>query len=85
MLRIDPTKVLWKEVDGLVVILLISAGNFLELNKSGSVIWRMIAEGTPIDHIAAKMATLFDAPAEKLQTDVNSFISQMKTQGFITD
>ncbi|HEU5047156.1 MAG TPA: PqqD family protein [Rickettsiales bacterium] len=80
---IDSKKVLWKEVDGLVVVLLISAGYFIELNKVGSTIWKLLAEGKSVEEIVAAMMKIYDVAAEKLTADVKAFIERMAEQGLV--
>lgn len=83
MPRIDPQKVLWKEVDGLVVVLLISAGHFIELNKVGSAIWRLLAENKSVDEIVTSMTRTYDVAADRLTADIQSFIARMEEQGLV--
>lgn len=83
MPRIDPNKVLWKEVDGLVVVLLVSSGYFIELNKIGSVIWKLLALGKTVNEVIDAMAETYDVSNEKLSSDVNAFIEEMMSQGLL--
>ena len=85
MARIDPGKVLWKEVDGLVIVLLIATGNFIELNKIGSAVWKQLAEGKGVDAIILTLKDVYDVTEAQLKTDVNSFISQMVKQGLLQE
>ncbi len=85
MPHINKSAVLWKEVDGLVVILLIANGNFIELNRTGSFIWKQIAEGAAVNEIVEKMSRTFDAPKEKLSTDVREFVARVISRGLVNE
>jgi hypothetical protein len=83
MLQINQNAVLWREVDGLVIVLLIASSNFIELNKIGSAIWKLVAEGNTPDQIIEKMLKSYDVSKEKLTADVNDFIAQMVAKGMV--
>ncbi len=82
---IDPESVLWKEIDGKVVVLLISSGTFCELNKIGSIIWKLLAAGNNTDSIIAQIAATHDISGTQLSTDVHEFMKNMIAQGLVRE
>ena len=85
MPHIDSNKTLWREVDGKVVVLLISSGNFIELNKTGSTVWKFLAEGKTVDGIVSAMLETYNVAREELVSDVNAYIGQMVSRGLLQD
>ena len=83
MSLIDSNTVTWKEINGVVVILLLSSGEFFELNKVGSHIWKFLVYGNTPDQIIEEMVKLYAAPANKMMTDVNDFIKNLVEKGML--
>lgn len=83
MPRIDSSSVLWKEVDGTVVVLLTGRSHFVEFNKVGSAIWKFLAQGYTTGQIVDEMAENYDVSREKLTLDVNQFIGRMTVEGIL--
>ena len=83
MLHIDPQKVIWKEIDGKVTVLLLESGSFFELNKVGGTVWKLLAEGKTISAIIEHMAGTFAAPSHQLTKDVNVFIEHTIKKGLL--
>ena len=57
---------------------------FLSLNPVGSHVWQLIEAGRPIDDITESIRSTFDAPADELERDVESFVSQLVAFGIAT-
>ena len=76
---------MWKEVDGLVVILLVSSGSFFELNKIGSEIWRMVAQEKELDKIADNLLKTYDVSRAKLLSDIQAFAKKMISDGMLIE
>ena len=80
MPTIDKNSVLWKEVDGKVVVLLLSSGTYCELNSIGSDIWKLLAEGHDKDAIVAELGKQYKVSAGQLGKDVDTFFERMVEQ-----
>lgn len=85
MYSIDKSKVLFREQDGIVTVLMLEAGDFYELNAVGSMVWKLLAEGLEPDAIIERLATTFDATREQLAIDVHAFIVKMIASGLIEE
>lgn len=83
MPHIDPENVLWKEIDGKVIVLHISSADFLELNGSAGAIWKLIAEGNDADAIVNTMAEIYNVSRKQLTRDVGKFIARMAAKGLL--
>ena len=83
MPRIDANTVIWKEANAIVTILFLASGNFFELNKVGSDIWKLLAEGHTEEGIVEKMLQTYAVSKEKLASDVKAFIALMISNGLL--
>jgi len=77
MPHICENRVLWKEKNGVVTVLLISSGNFFEFNAVGSAVWRLLAAGHSTDEIIDSLTKTYGVPREQLALDVHGFIVKM--------
>lgn len=77
MAKIREKHILWKEKKGIVTVLMLLSGKFFEFNPVGSTIWKCIAEGQDEKAIIDTLASMYDAPREKLAQDLRNFIEKM--------
>ncbi|MGE0755014.1 MAG: PqqD family protein, partial [Alphaproteobacteria bacterium] len=80
---IDPKTVLWKELNGKDVVLMMESGSFCELNGMGSHIWRLLAQGMDNEQILAELHAAYEVSQEQLVQDVDAFITSMVKQGML--
>jgi hypothetical protein len=84
--RLTPAKHVVSTMHGTRTVLLDSrSGHYYGLDEVGSRIWNLAQAGFAPASIAAKLAQEYDAPAEKLQQDVQSFISHLKSSRLLED
>ena len=77
MYRIDPQRVVWKEAEGTVTVLLLESGQFFELNRVGSAIWKLLDDGKSPAEITAALHASFNASYAQLETDMERFFADM--------
>lgn len=82
-LQINKDAILWKDVQGRVIVLLIENGSFCELNALGSRIWSFLVEGSSKEEIIKALQQSYDIPRETLEKDVDAFIARMTEQGIL--
>src|ERR1041384_5075231 len=58
---------------------------FFELNPVGSVVWAKLAEGWSLRQIIGHLATQFDAPQERITSDVHNFVELLKRNLLVQD
>jgi glutamate synthase domain-containing protein 3 len=64
-------------LDGEVVILDDRAGKYLGLNKSGAVIWQVLAEGGSSEDGVQALVETYSISPERSEADVRQLISEL--------
>ena len=75
--------VLWKFIDGETVIVKPDSDKYSYLNSTGTIIWKMIDEGSPVGKIVDYFVHYYDHPAENLQADIEEIIEKLVGEGFV--
>jgi len=76
--------VLAEDVDGNVVLITAAGDELLDLNPTGSAVWRALGAGADLDAIVATVRDAFpDAPADALATDVSTFLAELVEAGLV--
>lgn len=84
--RLKPTKHVVSTVHGTRTVLLDSrSGRYFGLDEVGSRIWQLAEAGLPPSGIAEKLAEEYDAPADRLEQDVQEFITELKDSRLLED
>ncbi len=70
--------VVWRLVEGEVVLLNVTSGHYYSLDDVGSRIWSLLpAEGTTLAALQAQLEEEFDAPAEVIDRDLRALIERL--------
>ncbi len=76
--------VLAEDVDGIVVLITAAGDELLDLNPTGSAVWRALGDGADLDTIVAAVSDAFpDAPADAVTTDVSAFLAELLEAGLV--
>ena len=73
----------WREVEGEVVALDLRNSSYLGINKTGAVIWPLLAEGADIEALVKAVTERFDVDEPTARQDVSSFIEDLSSKGLI--
>jgi hypothetical protein len=79
-----PENITYEFIDANVYILDINNGEYYELSKSASIIWREIAGGKDIYEIKKKLQSLF-IENKRIDDDIDEAIKNFIKLGFIED
>ena len=72
-----PQGVLYQELPGEAVVLNLATAEYFHLNDVGHAAWEMIRSGTDRQAIDAKLTCEYDAPPEKIRSDLDAFLKQL--------
>lgn len=76
--------VLSEDVDGIVILINAAGDELLDLNATGSVVWRALGDGADLDTLVAAVQAAFpDAPADALAADVAAFLAELGEAGLV--
>ena len=74
-------KVLWREIDGEVVLLEPSRGHYYGIEGVGVHIWRLLQKTSTIEGLLRRLVKEYDEKPADLRKDVQKFIERLKSSG----
>jgi hypothetical protein len=75
--------VLWRDVQGEVVILDQDGGLILGLNGTGARVWGLLDGARPLADIAAELAAVHELPSSQIESDVLAFARELLERGLV--
>ena len=75
--------VVFRDLDGEVVILNLASGKYFGLDPVGTRIWQLIEEHRRLDHVLRHLLGEYDAPADTLERDLMTLASELLQRGLI--
>ena len=78
-----PDHVVYRELDGALVLTSLAVGGFLRLDEVGRAIWTALAQGLDVDAVVAELTRTYDVAEERCRADVVSFISDLERRGLL--
>lgn len=82
--RLRASDLTWREVDQQVVVLDLRSSAFLELNRTGTVLWKALTEGSISDEeLAARLTSLYGIDDDRARRDVGAFIQSLEDMGLL--
>lgn len=83
-IRLREQGIVWREVDGEIVILDTQKSVYASINRSGSVLWLCLASGGATrEHLVAQLQERFGLNPEMASRDVDAFLALMRDQGML--
>jgi hypothetical protein len=74
---------IWREVDGQVIVLDKRTWSYLSINDSGALLWREIAKGAKRAELVERLHETYGLDAQTASRDVEDFISMMQRHGLL--
>ena len=81
--HIDPNKIVWRNIDGDVVILNLDSGVYYNLNKTGSLIWCLLDKQRSTEEIIERICERYRIAPEKASRDILAVIEDLKKESLI--
>ena len=80
-----PSDVLFQEVNGEVVALSMTTGNYHGMNEVASRMWHLIQQHENLDSAIATLLEEYDVPETQLRKDMSQFVEQLLSSGLIEE
>ena len=80
-LKRDPLE--WREVEGEVVALDVEAAEYLAANRTGAVLWRLLADGASHEQLVQALVSGFDVDEATAARDAESFVATLRERDLI--
>lgn len=84
-LRLKPTAVRWREIDGEIIAIDLGSSTYLSTNESGSFLWRRLVDGASREQLAAELQERFSLDADRAQADVDAFLRGLTDRGLLEE
>lgn len=84
VVRIRPTNVSWREVDGDVIALDLDSSTYFSTNHTGAILWHAMVDGATVGSLLTLLEDSFDVPRENARADVNAFLKLLQANGLLT-
>lgn len=68
----------WREVGGRIVVLLPGDGGEIVVNRTGAVLWRLLAEGAEPDQLRDRLVEAFGIDRDAAERDVALFLTELR-------
>ncbi len=68
-----------------MVALDLRAAHYYGINRSGRLLWDALATGATHEELVSLLASEFDLDGERAATDVDRFLSALRSRGLIAD
>ncbi len=81
MYKVDQKSVVWRKIEGEIVILNLSTGHYYTLNEVGLVLWEGILRKLSPEEIARKIADEFEVAYKTALKDTCECIDQLIQEG----
>ena len=73
----------WRSVEGEVVALDVRSSQYLAVNRTGAVLWPLLADGTDRDALVAAVVAEFEVDAATAERDVDAFVASLSEQDLL--
>ena len=77
-------EILWKEIDGEVVLLNPKSGDYFGLNSVGASFWERVGDGGSMDDITTILLEEFEVEEAILRNDLEDLIKKMEEKNLLT-
>jgi hypothetical protein len=75
--------VVWRDVDGEIVMMHVLEGTYLSLNRSASALWTALTEGASREQLIDGLVSRFDVDHDAAADDVDEFLQTLRSRGLI--
>jgi hypothetical protein len=83
VLRLREDALVWREIDGELVAVDVGASTYLAANASGTVLWRLLAEGATGEQLAEALVDRFGIELERARDDADAFVGALAERGLL--
>jgi hypothetical protein len=85
MLRLRSADVVWRELDGETVLLNLATSEYFQLNATGSVLIKLLAQGATEPALTVALAGTFGIAESQASDDVRAFLDHLRSHSLLID
>lgn len=83
-LQLRPDAATWRAEDGETVVLDLDRAWYLGLNRSGTLLWNALADGTDRAALVDLLRQQYQLDAATAERDVDAFVAECRRRGLLT-
>lgn len=80
---INSDRVVWRSIEGEIVVLNLDTGYYYSLNPVGSLIWQLLSDNKDTSKIIEKISQDYNIALARAKKDLNELISDLKKEKLI--
>jgi hypothetical protein len=77
-------QIVWRDLDGEVVILNLESGIYFGLEGTGNDIWRLLAQGCSRAQLAKQLSADYEVSLEQVNADIDRFLAELHAKGLVS-
>jgi hypothetical protein len=81
--RLRRGSVEWREVEGEVIAVDVRTSEYLAINPTGAVLWRVLEVGATRGELAERLVASFDVEPDVAARDVGEFLAVLEERGLL--
>jgi hypothetical protein len=79
-LRLRPEALVWREIDNELVAVDMASSTYLSANRSGALLWQMLATGTTHTELVKGLVNQFGISSDRAASDVDAFLHGLESR-----
>lgn len=82
-MRLRAESLVWREIDGEAVLLDLAASTYLTVNRTGTLLVRLLVEERRREDLVDALVGAYDLTEEAASTDVDAFLEQLAERSLV--
>lgn len=83
MYHLDPSKAVWREIEGEVVVLGDCGRRYMAVNGAGAALWPLLIAGATSRELEGRLVLTFPEEVDDPQADVRHFLEELDARGLL--
>jgi hypothetical protein len=84
VLKLREDALVWREIDGEVVAVDVDASTYLGANLSGTLLWRLLADGASRDELVDALVEGFGIDVDRARADTEAFLASLSARSLLS-
>jgi hypothetical protein len=83
VLRLREDALVWREIDGELVAVDVTASTYLGANHAGTLLWQLLADGASRQELADALVERFAIEPPRARADADAFVDVLEARGLL--
>lgn len=77
LVKLRTENLVWRQVGDEVIVLDMATSQYLSVNPTGAVLWRLLVEGSRLDDLVRELVEHFEVDEATAAADTEAFLSSL--------